>query len=133
MIPSTAETLPAALTLTVFLPPDACCDEAVADGRAHRRVARRLLLRILREHELLRRARAGGLRVRPGRPKLHGVAGDGRFDHVVGRLDTRLIRGRPGRFQASFHRGVDQVARVTITVFPRGARRRGRARVRAPA
>ncbi|MFO7544064.1 MAG: hypothetical protein R6W77_01055 [Trueperaceae bacterium] len=111
--------LPSTLTLTVFFPSGSCSDADVASGKAYRRAARALLMRIVREHALLRHARTAGVRLRFGAPVLGGKEPRARFDHVVGRLDGSVARGEPGRFRADFFRGVDAVGTVSIAVHTR--------------
>lgn len=108
--------LPSFLTLTVFFRPETCSDADVASGRAHLRAARALLMRIVREHALLRHARTTGIRLSFDDPVLTGRQPPDRFDHVVCRLDGSVARGEPGRFQADFYLGVDAVAAVSIDV-----------------
>lgn len=109
--------LPSMLTLTVFFPSGSCSDADLASGKAHRRAARALLMRIVREHALLRHARAAGVRLRFGAPVLDRQEPPARFDHVVGRLDGRVARGEPGRFRADFYRGEDAVGTASIAVM----------------
>jgi len=108
--------LPSTLTLTVFFPSASCSDADVARGKAHRRAARTLLMRMVREHAMVRHARAVGVRLRFGAPVLAGSEPPARFDHVVGRLDASVARGEPGHFRADFFYGVDAVATVSIPV-----------------
>lgn len=120
--PRAAKRPPAMLTLTVFYPSGSCSPEDAASGAAQLRAARVLLMRLMREHALLRHARSAGVRLRFDPPELADALPLGRFDHAVGRLEAHVARGVSGRFEARFYRGVDETCRVSIGVRPQEPR-----------
>lgn len=102
------------VVLTTFVDPGAFDDRCLASGQAHRVLARRLALRLLRDARVAREARRGrGCRI--GRISVE-VDHPRAFDHVVATL--RFCSGHPhaARVDARFHLGSTPAGRARVAL-----------------
>jgi hypothetical protein len=91
------------VVLTTFVDPEAFDDGCLASGEAHRIVARRVALQLLRDARVAREARRGrGCRI--GRISVEGDHLHA-FDHVVATLRFCPGRSHAARVDARFHLG----------------------------